>query len=91
METEKNFPDVIPLESRYKDVINQLRRVDGNYYKLETSESTVRVGYGYDYEEIVTLDPMGGPMLNVGDKFDDLTINSIHHSKRYKGFLLEMV
>ena len=76
MATGKNFPDVIPLDSRYSDVLNNLRRVDGNYYKLET---------------IVTLDPVGGPMLNVGDKFGDLTINSIQHSKRYGGFLLEMI
>lgn len=91
MATGKNFPDVIHLDSKYSDVLNNLRRVGGNYYKLETSESTVRVGYGYDYEEIVTLYPVGGPMLNVGDKFGELTINSIQHSKRYGGFLLEMI
>ena len=91
MVKKKEFPELIPLHSRYSDVINNLRRVEGNYYKLESTEHTVRAGYGYDYDEIVTIDPVGGPMLSVGDKFGDLTVNSIHHSKQYGGFLVEMI
>lgn len=91
MTKKKEFPEVIPLKSRYSDVMNRLRRVEGSYYKLETSEQTVRTGYDYDYTEITMIDPVGGPMLGVGDKLEGFTINSIHHSKRYGGFLIELI
>lgn len=88
----KKFPKSIRLQSRYSDVQNSLELVGDGQYKLITQENTVRVGFNYDPNVITNINPMGGPMLSIGDSVaDGLIINKIFHSAKEHGFIIEVI
>jgi hypothetical protein len=61
-------------------------------YKLVTPFSnTLRCGSdSEDSHTIAWIDPSGGPMMKVGEfKVNDLLLNKIFHSNKYRAFILE--
>ena len=61
-------------------------------YKLVTPFSNA-LRCGSDSEDshtIAWIDPSGGPMMKVGEfKINDLLLNKIFHSNKYRAFILE--
>ena len=68
--------EVIKLNSRYKDVDSKLVQVEDNKYLLETNSECIRINRDA-YLTINSIDPEGGPMINVGDTIQGKKIKSI--------------
>lgn len=90
MVKEKSFPEVIELVTEYKDVMNRLKRVKENTYKLETNDYPVKVWNDYDYTEITMINPFGGPKLSTGEELEGFIINSIRTNRNHE-FIIELI
>lgn len=80
MKKQKTIKNKIEFESRYPNVWSKLIR-DKKHKKLweyKTNGNFVRYGWNSDNpDEIVMVDPEGGPCLSVGDKIEKKTIVKI--------------
>ena len=74
----KTNTDKIKLISRYYDEY-YLTPINDNEYKFEGDSDFMRVGYNgsIDKSNIEFIDPSGGPMLQVGNKINNKTIEKI--------------
>ena len=68
--------EVIKLESRYKDVDSKLIQVKNNKYLLETNSECIRISRDA-YLTINSIDPEGGPIINIGDNIQGKKIKNI--------------
>ena len=70
--------DKIQLKSRYNDIYH-LTPINDNTYKFEGNPDYMRVEYNgkIDSSEIQSIDPSGGPMLQVGDLVGNKKIEKI--------------
>ena len=68
--------EVIKLESRYKDVNSELIQVKNNKYLLETNSECIRISRDA-YLTINSIDPEGGPIINIGDNIQGKKIKNI--------------
>lgn len=78
----------IKLSSRGVD--NWLEPYEDNIYILKSELDHIRVGFDKNPDNIVFIDPPGGPFMSVGSKLmeaDNAVIKSIRHIKG-KGFAI---
>ena len=67
----------IKLHSRYSDVITTFTPIDENSGVLLSNGAYVRTGINDKEDALSFVDFEGGPMLSVGDSFNNKKIKSI--------------
>lgn len=89
---EKSIIQLNGHDPRAKNTLTLLS-FDKKYvkYKLVTPYSNaLRCGVNAENPEIIDwIDPSGGPMMKIGYKINDLELDEIYHSKKFKAFILK--
>lgn len=76
-----------------RDGINaKLKYIVDNKYLLITDLPTMGLTYSpTNKDEIVAVDPSGGPCLSIGSEvIDGMFVKNINHSKSLCGFIIEL-
>ena len=89
---EKSIIQLIGHDPKAKNTLTLLS-FDKKYvkYKLVTPYSNaLRCGVNAENPEVIDwIDPSGGPMMKIGYKINDLELDEIYHSKKFKAFILK--
>lgn len=82
--------DIIKLSSHDR-TNNFLRLIKNKEYKLITQFHTVRETPKPSGKGILSIDPMGGPMISIGDTIDGAKVDAIFYSSKQRGYIVRFV
>lgn len=84
----KDYPEVIELPAKLRNISNRLVKIEDNLYKLESDGVFVFDWGGLDH--IDTICPRGGYPLKVNDKIDKFLINRIFYAADIQRHVIEL-